>query len=227
MAVPETPEAEAIAEQLLYKLKSNSEYPLQTSIWETDHLEQLFENKGLQLIRKTYIPTLAVDSLIMKAEALSKNKYFNLTEVDKNQELKNKLIQLTKQTYEETHIANPVAEFEDKTWEKLLFAEDVLMDLSYCVVGESQEILAFSYLHEDTAHQVELGWCGYTRKNEQELLRIVSLQIEQAKQKGYQYVTGEFDSTSPYAMSIYQNLHFPENVSWNTYQLKNLIEEEL
>lgn len=224
IVLEETTGPDGIAEKLLSELARNSASPLQTSIWEEDlHFMQFYESKGLKLIRKTFIPVAAIDSLALKTTVFSNYKVFTLLEISQNKALKYKLAQFTKQIYEETHLANPAVVLEAAAWEKLIYSEDTLLELSCCIVDENDDILAFSYIHEETKTQIELGWVGYSRNNDWELLNLVLQQIIKAKQKGYKSITGEFDSTSTYAMFIYQNLHFPKAVCLNTYQLKKYI----
>ena len=206
------------------KLSSEEKLPLQTSLWETElRLLRFYENQGFNLIRKTYMPTVDIQSLNdfepIQYKEQSKIQLISLKELTMNSQLRDDLTKITKKTYEDTHQANPPGDFELEKWDKLIHASDTLMELSFIYLGPSQEILAFSFLHEAGESTAEIGWLGLQHNHEADLLiQLVSLQIKQAKEKGYNYITGEFDSTSPYSMLIYRSFSFPETISWNTYQ---------
>ena len=171
------------------------------------------------------MPTVDIQSIIdfqlTSYEEQSKIQLISLKELTMNPQLRNDLTKITKKTYEDTHQANPPGDFELELekWDKLIHAPDTLMELSFIYLGPSQEILAFSFLHKAGEGTAEIGWVGPQRNHEADLLiQLVSLQIKQAAEQGYNYITGEFDSTSPYSMLIYRNFSFPKTIGWNTYQ---------
>lgn len=216
------------AKALLAELERHLEqkdYPLQTIVDENDRLHAFYLDNPFTIIRKTYLP---------KINVLDHNTIFTnpinqvvkpLQEVTAHSNLANQLVALVKRNYEETHLVNPVATIEIAKWEKLTYPDDLLASGSFvCLDPNEEKILAYSFLHEaEREDTVELGWCGAC--DEPSIAIIPSLvvkQLEYALSSGYQYVEGEFDTTSIYAMEVLHTLSLPKHPVSITYQKRGI-----
>ncbi|QFF98949.1 hypothetical protein PB01_08950 [Psychrobacillus glaciei] len=200
---------------LLAKLGKQS-LPLQTSIWEsTTNLKQLYEANGFKEIRRTYMPVLKVDAVDL--EIVNDCSIKKLKELLINPTLKIKLLQFVRKTYEETHLDNPVADKSLEEWEKLLI-EDVLVEGSFIYLDKlEQNVKAYSFLHEsDQPNTLELGWCGGVEFDF--LHSLLLTQLHYAKEHNVEFLQGEFDTTSPYAMFSLSALPFAPSSAWVTYR---------
>lgn len=206
-----------IEAKLLAKLGKQN-LPLQTSIWETaTKLKQFYESNGFKEIRRTYMPVLKLDAIENHLELVDDCSIKTLKEISMNSTLKINLLQFVKKTYEETHLDNPVVEKSLEEWEKLL-VEDVIVDGSFIFLDKcEQNIKAYSFLHEsDQPSSLELGWCGSV---ELDFLRPLLLkQLHYTKEHNVEFLQGEFDTTSPYAMFSLGVLPFDPCPTWITYQ---------
>lgn len=215
-----------VVKSLLDRLIRNKiVYPIQTSLWESSHvLRASYEAYGFKEVRKTYMPSLYVEQLdASHINELEKSSILSLREVKENDSLRHQLIELVKINYERTHMINPVATLGVKTWEGLIFAEDLIENGSFIAVDKMDDrLLAYSFLHHSTSQgTVELGWCGLNNNEEVYLLaNLVKCQINFAKQADYQKMEGEFDTTDPYSMQIMKYFPFKSTKVWVTYQLK-------
>lgn len=214
-----------LEEKLLGKLveEENEGLPLQTSIWETaGRLKNFYQQTDLKIIRKTYMPTLTVSKVNpLKRPAPDGYCIKTLDDLLEYPKLVRELTKLVKRTYEQTHLANPVAEMELEEWRKLIFADDTIMAGSFiCLDVKQQEILAYTFLHEGEAEDtLELGWCG--AKSMQYMALIPQLfrnQIAYANNNVISFIQGEFDTTDPYSMEVLKTFPFSPCTAWITYQ---------
>lgn len=200
----------------------NFKLPLQTSIWDTSaHLKAFYEEHNFTEIRRTYMPILDVQKIIAIDTMLHSNYDVQiLSNILSNNSLFKKLAHLVKTNYEDTHLANPVAPFPLQTWKEMILADDVLLDGSFLIIDEENEIIGYSFLHtSEKDNTLELGWCGtHTTDNLPLLKLLVFEQAMFANKHGYSFVQGEFDSTSIYAMEILKSFPFNPCATWITYQ---------
>ncbi|WP_391122214.1 hypothetical protein [Psychrobacillus sp. L3] len=204
-----------IESKLIAKLGKQN-LPLQTSIWETaTNLKQFYESNGFKEIRRTYMPVLKVDAVDL--EIVDDCSIKTLKEILLNPTLKIKLLHFVRKTYEETHLDNPVAEKSLEEWEQLL-VDDVIVDGSFIYLDKlEQNIKAYSFLHEsDQPYTLELGWCGSVKFDF--LQSLLLKQLHYAKEHNVEFLQGEFDTTSPYAMFSLGALPFEPCPTWITYQ---------
>lgn len=209
-------------EELLAEMEQGEiDYPLQTGVKEGTSLDLYYQENGFERIRKTYLPTINLSTLSI--ESINPNHVKSLDELSSDSKMVTNLVSLVKRIYEETHLVNPVAEFDLDKWKELIFAEDLILEGSYiCLDKNGEEVLAYSFLHEgESDDTVELGWKGSRTKLEMENINLlVGMQIEYAKRIGYQLLEGEFDTTDPYAMKVLHTFLFPKSPVWITYQKK-------
>lgn len=202
--------------------RENFKLPLQTSIWETSaHLKAYYEEHNFTEIRRTYMPILDVQKIIpIKATLHSNYRVQTLSTILSNNNFFEKLAHLIKTNYEYTHLANPVASFPLQTWKEIILADDVLLDGSFLIIGEENEIIGYSLLHtSENDNTLELGWCGTHTTNNLPLLKLLVFeQAMYANKHGYAFIQGEFDSTSIYAMEILKSFPFNPCTTWITYQ---------
>ncbi|WP_433744434.1 hypothetical protein [Falsibacillus pallidus] len=201
------------------------ERPLQTSLWETRHeLIKAYEDMGFEEIRRTYMPTLKLGAAAAPAALIRTNfKIKTLKEIMLIDPLMNKLAFMVKANYENTHMANPVAQLETDDWKRLILAEDTLLDGSYICLDEGEsEIIAYSFLHDsDEGDAYELGWCGASEKKFTNVIDyLVSHQINYSRGKKVSLLIGEFDTTDETAMAVMEAFPFESVPAWITYQRK-------
>ncbi|PAV29680.1 hypothetical protein CIL05_09915 [Virgibacillus profundi] len=214
-----------IAGNLLLKMEQlEFDYPVQTSIWETNvGLKYFYEQNGFRTIRKTYMPKLEVSNMTDFMPEIYSGSYSlkTLADIMSDHQLMEKLILLVKKVYEQTHLANPVAEMSLDSWRSLVLADDVITDGSYIYVNaDHNEIMAYSFLHEsEDTETLELGWCGSVDNKRISLIpQLVMQQIAYTNNHGYKYMEGEFDTTSEYAMKVLRNIPFPPTALLITLQ---------
>jgi N-acetylglutamate synthase-like GNAT family acetyltransferase len=208
----------------------NADLPLQTSICETNYFTKVFyEKSGFKEIRRTYLPLLKITE-IHELDVKLLQKYSNtqlsietVSVINKDEKLKNKLISLVKNTYEETHRDNPPRKGDLHAWEKLIFNKDTLVDNSYIVLSENNDILAYALLHEgENDNTLEFGWRGTKVENDFHLIVLLTaIQIRFAKSKGYKYIEGEIDTSDPYSMEMLKIFPFSPSPTLITYQKIN------
>jgi len=214
-----------IEEKLLFKVEElrNVNVPLQTSIWETSaNLKYFYENNGFMEIRRTYMPILKVSDFKDVRPYRSENYLIKtLSEVISNKILFEKLAQVVKRNYEQTHLVNPVIENGVEKWKKMILADDVVLDGTYFYVDmDEKEIIAYSFLHDsDKNDTFEFGWCGTADiKNIGLIPQLTLLQIKYASEHDIQSIIGEFDTTDKNAMEVLRSLPFAPCPTWITYQ---------
>ncbi|MED0873085.1 GNAT family acetyltransferase [Bacillus mobilis] len=202
--------------------RENFKLPLQTSIWETSaHLKSYYEEQNFMEIRRTYMPILDVQKIIPIDTMLHSNyDVQSLSNILSNNSFFEKLAHLVKTNYEDTHLANPVASFPLEVWKERILADDALLDGSFVMIDEENEIIGYSFLHtSEKDNTVELGWCGtHSTENLSLLKLLVFKQAMYANKHGYSFIQGEFDSTSIYAMEILKSFPFNPCATWITYQ---------
>ncbi|MGG5738173.1 MULTISPECIES: GNAT family acetyltransferase [Bacillus cereus group] len=202
--------------------RENFKLPLQTSIWETSaHLKAYYEEHNFTEIRRTYMPILDLQKIILTNQILNLNYHLQtLSNILSNNSLLKKLAHLVKMNYEQTHLANPVASFPLETWQKMILADDILLEGSFLIIDEENEIIGYSFLHTSKKdNTLELGLCGTHTTDNLPLLKLLVLeQTTYANKNGYSFVQGEFDSTSMYAMEILKSFPFNPCPTWITYQ---------
>ncbi|MDM8361796.1 GNAT family acetyltransferase [Bacillus thuringiensis] len=196
--------------------------PFQTSIWETSaHLKAYYEQNNFIEIRRTYMPILDLQKIVPIDIVPNSNYHLQtLSNIVSNSNLLEKLAYLVKGIYKQTHLANPVALYPLETWKKKILADDVLLDGSFLIISEENEIIGYSFLHtSEKDNTLELGWCGTHTTDNLPLLKILVFeQIMYANKHGYSFIQGEFDSTSIYAMEILKSFPFNPCATWITYQ---------
>ncbi|PFQ53754.1 GNAT family acetyltransferase [Bacillus cereus] len=202
--------------------RENFKLPLQTSIWETSaHLKAYYEEHDFMEIRRTFMPILDLQKIVPIDIVPNSNYHLQtLSNIVSNNNLLEKLAYLVKENYEQTHLANPVASFPLQTWKEMILADDMLLDGSFLIIGEENEIIGYSFLHtSEKDNTLELGWCGtHTTDNLSLLKLLVFKQAMYAKKYGYSFIQGEFDSTSIYAIEILKSFPFNPCTTWITYQ---------
>ncbi|MEK9198440.1 hypothetical protein [Ureibacillus sp. FSL E2-3493] len=214
-----------IEKHLLSKLENLKikNLPLQTSVWETSNkLVKFYINNGFRQIRRTYSPILKVSDVADYLPNIQGNyQILTLTEVLPNIILTNQLIQLVRRIYIKTHVANPVANFDEEKWRKMIFADDTVYNGSYIYLDTNENsIVAYAFLHEsDKIDSLELGWCGaIDTKYIQLISDLIHNQVNYALNHNIQFIIGEFDTTDDYAMEVLTNFPFAPSPTWITLQ---------
>ncbi|WP_100011266.1 hypothetical protein [Lentibacillus sediminis] len=185
-------------------------------------MKDFFEENGFTIIRKTYMPVMPVANaakLIPPEEPSGIVK--SIADISHDELLKTQLIRMARTNYINAHEANPVAELSWDTWKKLVFADDMIKEGSYIYCNsDGTEILAYSFLHKSTEPEtLELGWCGaIDEKNADFIPPLVYRQIRYAKQHGWKYLQGEFDTTDFFAMKVLRSFPFSPAPTWITYR---------
>ncbi|SER23810.1 hypothetical protein SAMN05216362_1642 [Piscibacillus halophilus] len=172
------------------------------------------------------MPTLSVSD-VNKDIPMSTEKYIikTLRDVSMNEEWLKKLTNLVKNNYEKTHLVNPVVGVDIKKWEKLILADDIILDGSIIYIDQDKkDVIAYSFLHQsEKSDTYELGWCGVEDNYNRELITQLTFhQICYAADHGVQYIVGEFDTTDHNAMEVLKTLPFQPSPTLITYQKSNL-----
>lgn len=207
---------EMLIDKLINDLSNHSS--LQTQIWETDnHLHNLLLEYGFQEIRRTYEPRLDV-TLLRNEKMLIPEDYciMNLSELTMREDLLHKLIKQVKRNYEQTHEVNPAKNISSDYWKKLVFSDDLIQAGSYVLLcNDQRNIIAYSFLHEsNNKSELELGWSGSVDLEHKHLVPyLVFNQVKFASDKKFQYITGEFDTTDPFALEVLNNFPFAPSPS--------------
>lgn len=196
--------------------------PLQTLV-EEDAVAycDFFESNGFVEIRKTFLPLIPVQHQSVLESSDLEYTVKSLGEIHTDKYFIEKLTDLVKFNYEETHLDNPVAEIALDKWKQLIFADDLIMDGSLLYIDETtQKILAYSFLHEsEEDDRLELGWCGSERNQHIQLIsELLSAQKNYAQKQGYHFIVGECDTTSPFAMEVFRSIGTPKCKTLITYQ---------
>lgn len=192
--------------------------PLITSLWEeSDSLLQFYLQQGFKIIRKTFIPTLKVkeytDVILEPNEMLD---LMTVGEISDDDKLVMNLVQMVKRNYEQSHKANPVASLSLNQWRELIFSDDLIPEGSYLYVKDNQ-IIAYTFLHETSNHEVEMGWVGAEDLRQKEkVASLVHRQIDFAERKGFEFLSGEFDTTDKFAIALLESLQLPRTPVWIT-----------
>ena len=139
-----------------------------------------------------------------------------LTDISLEPHLMKKLTKLVKNIYEQTHLDNPVAKFSLDDWEQMIIADDIVMDGSVIYLDATKtNVLAYSFLHHTEDNEtLELGWCGSEDQYIGLIPWLIWSQIAYAAKHGIQFISGEFVTTSKYAMKVLHDIPFPPSEAW-------------
>ena len=215
-------EIEAALIDSLYMFE-DIQLPLQTSIWETSYkLKNFYEDNGFKEVRRTYSPLLKTSKLDYEKMYMQGFHIKDLNSLVNNPELKPKLIQLVKDSYEKSHLVNPVGEHSLEKWEELIFDEDTILDGSFILLKEKQ-IQAFALLHDsETTNQYEFGWRGMRDDADSRiLLMLTAKQINFAFEKGVHFIEAEIDTTDQAALDMLKYFPFSPAPTLITFQKKH------
>ncbi|WP_027963688.1 hypothetical protein [Halalkalibacillus halophilus] len=210
MIIDPTFNLKSIAVPMLEQLKteeSEMKNRMQISFCSTDPLVNVFKEVGAIEVRRTYMPTIALRKKCINKEWNNDYNAIPLADLTNAFE-KGQAIEFIHDTYIRTYQANPPANFSNDVWERLIFAEDTLLDHSYVITSvKDGAIKAFSLLHHIDTQTVEVGWVGADSANSFDLLDyVIVTQWNALVNQGYEKLEGEFDSTSPYAMHVLKSL---------------------
>jgi len=219
-----------VSDSLLSMINAYSaiEYPLQTTIWETNtNLCHVLEKHNFNIVRRTNITKFDLSKAPPIEEVIQiynlasyTHDVRSLQEIKSDEVFKTQLIHLARDTYENSHTINPLGVHDFDVWDKLVFGEDTILEASYVVVNNG-EVLAYALIHEsEESNQLELGWRG-TKSNESiHLIQLLTIyQAHYAKHLGYTYVQAEIDDTDPYSMVMLDYFPFAPSPTLITYQL--------
>ncbi|NEY99121.1 GNAT family N-acetyltransferase [Heyndrickxia shackletonii] len=201
--------------------------PLQTSIWETFYsLKDFYDKNSFSEIRRTYIASLNISSLVnVETQFIQKNCFpktsiKSLRDILNNVDLKENLVPFVKKIYEITHEANPPGIHDLTKWEKLIFDEDTLLDGSYIAITDENKILGFALLHTgENPNVLEFGWRGAAESIDINLVILLTIyQTRYARKNGYKIIKGEIDTTDIYSLEMLKFFPFSPSPSLITYQ---------
>lgn len=130
-----------------------------------------------------------------------------ITQINDDAVLMNSLVELSKSTYTETHMSNPVGDHSMQVWRDIIL-DGLLKDHSY-VVLEGKEVIAFSFMYEGDKNSWELGWIGVNELSNLSLLdTMLAQQLTEAKERNISFIEKEVDSTCPYSLHICQSVKY-------------------
>ncbi|QKS70566.1 hypothetical protein FLK61_27845 [Paenalkalicoccus suaedae] len=209
---------------LIEELRRNDgvRFPLQTTVLEEEYeIVNFYRSRQFTVLRKTYLPSLAIKEVKSTNSFHIKNGMIDLTSIANNKDLREQLVILVKDCYERAHLGNQVAALTLDQWEDLIFSSDLIKTGSFIYVDELG-VRSFAMLHEgDIDASYELGWRGardttYIRDIEE----LTQAQIEIAYQHGVDVLEAEIDTTDPYAMHMLSAFAFENRETLVTFQLK-------
>ncbi|EPC37229.1 hypothetical protein [Lacticaseibacillus paracasei] len=172
--------------------------------WEYEPLSKFSEwliTQGFSVWRRTVMPKAEISNIVLANS--KRGQVLTLSQVLKNNVLKNKLLKMSLNDYADAHTANPMRVTTISEWEQIVFP-DVLSSAPLVLVQKSQ-ILAYTFLFEDNPKILTLGWLGAI--NQTSLWDLQTKQLTWAKSHDMHVLTGEFDSTDHMALSTYK--HWP------------------
>lgn len=213
--------AQATVERLFEKLEEmrTNAVPLVTSHWEkANAFTRFYLQKGFEIIRKTYMPTLNLANI--KAHNFESNEKYRLctvADIHENDFILKELLRLVKGNYEQSHEVNPVAKLSLNQWRDLTFSDNLIREGSFLFLMENR-IIAYSFLHKSTEeNMLEIGWVGALESGyKKELVSLVHRQLEYVREIGFKSISGEFDTTDEYAMTVLESFPFTPTPAWLT-----------
>lgn len=167
-------------------------------------LEKLLLANGFRFIRKTEVINVHPGKCELAEISLEIKR---VTEMMYETELMSSLVELSKAVYEETHLANPVAELPFSSWQNAIM-DDLIGDSSYVVI-DGNRVTAFSFMYHGEELSWELGWIGV--ESGSDLLQLNSLlarQLRDAIDHRILHIEKEVDSTCPYSLHIAKSLSY-------------------
>lgn len=216
---------ERIKKKFFHKIREEADrgQPFITSVIETAiSSRDFYEKNGFKEIRRTFMPTLAVEEIIdsLTAKELKEGIIKNLDEIFAEEYSFTQLADLVKNNYEASHYVNPVKEMSVEEWKELIAADDILRDGSFILFNDEGEIIAYSFLHQsENKDTFELGWCGGASFDRAGALPyLVGKQINYAREENVDYILGEFDTTDPFGMEVMRTFTFRPFPAWISYK---------
>ncbi|KRM71167.1 hypothetical protein [Lacticaseibacillus brantae] len=171
---------------------------------------QWLATAGFEVVRQTTMPLLTLGKIApVSISALSFNQ---LSDRQKQQ-----LLAASYQHYQQTHLINPVRDFDTKVWAQVAFTD--MIPEAPIVLFDGVRIVAYCLVYAADARAVEWGWMAG-----ESLDSLLSLQHQQLAwlQSRYQTVHGEFDSTDSMAAATRKFWPFAASPVIRTY-LKPLV----
>lgn len=184
--------------------------------YELDKI-QLLQQFQFKLFRKTYMETYEISSLLKQLEQeQSAQTLIPLLEILNEPTLEQKLFQLLKSNYEQTHLDNRVKDVPWQTWKEILVEDTPDFHLSFVAVEENN-VMAYIFLHPISPDHYEIGWVGM--KNPTNLLPVLKQQLIELQRKGVKTVEFEIDTTNDMAWQFAALLQLEQKKSWDSYYL--------
>lgn len=165
-------------------------------------LASILVELGFPMIRKTEVVHIQPATHHSSDAPLT-----TVAQISENVDCMNSLVELSKCTYTETHVSNPVGNHPFQSWREVVL-DGLLLDYSY-VVLEGKKVLAFSLLYEGEGNNWELGWVGAENDSNLYLLdAILARQLADAKENKIAFIEKEVDSTCPYSLHICKSVPY-------------------
>lgn len=164
------------------------------------------------------MPTLKVaDHMNVFFQPKEKYKLSTVAEIYRNDLLVEELLRLVKRNYERSHEVNPVAKLSLNQWRELTFSDDLIRKGSFLYLKENR-IIAYAFLHESNEiNMLDLGWVGALEPAYKgEIVSLVYQQLEFARERGVEFISGEFDTTDEYAFAVWESIPFAPTQAWLT-----------
>ncbi len=167
-------------------------------------LEKLLLVNGFRFIRKTEVIHIHPGKCDL---AETNQEIKSVAEIMYEPALMASLVELSKSSYAETHLANPVAELSFSSWQNAIM-DDLIGKSSYVVVAGNR-VTAFSFMYQGEDLCWELGWIGVERGSDLTLLdALLARQMQDAIDHSILQIEKEVDSTCPYSLHIAKSLSY-------------------
>ncbi|MEC6748860.1 hypothetical protein VXN63_09900 [Marinilactibacillus sp. XAAS-LB27] len=196
------------ADRFICALMSN-----QTSMIRT------LESNHYELIRKTYESEWTLDQCLNKLSISAHTNTLSYKDVFQDAQLKNQLITLLKQNYENTHLVNPTADMTLHEWESFLLNEEPDLELSLVALDDHGITAYVTVFQSET--RVEVAWLGMREAYPTSFLSLKCLfktQLFLFKQREINLIEPEIDTTDHFALGLFSFIDYLEEESFQTYR---------
>ncbi|WP_225742757.1 hypothetical protein [Marinilactibacillus sp. Marseille-P9653] len=196
------------ADRFIYALMSNQVEMIHTL--KTNHYE---------LIRETYEPEWTPNHCLNELSNSAHTNTLTYKEVLQDTHLKNQLVTLLRQNYENTHLVNPTADMTLHEWETFLLNEDPNLELSLVALDDQGVTAYITVFRSNTS--VEVAWVGMREAYPSSFLLLKSLfktQLLLFEQHGIEAIEPEIDTTDHFALGLFSFMDYSDEENFQTYR---------
>ncbi len=191
-------------------LDAAGDRPIQVSFRESDRLSASFyASFGFGEMRRTYMPQLFLrlsDEKLCGSEHAAQAEILTFAELAVRDQEADRLAELMRDCYIETHAANPPGDHPLSVWKRFAEADDVLPEGSFAAVeanADGRQVTAFAVLHgEQGSEEAELGWLGAREGREALMHEVERRRMAYCRSAGFSRLSAEIDTTDHYQFPL-------------------------